>query len=116
MSMNEPNDGANMESPKLASGVLSRRSDVAETLAAELRKTRPFPSGTIIAWTSRSSNGVDYSYAAVFANGSWYTTVERPNPYISPKMSHAEMLAYLADRGDYIVDLRVATDFEAVEL
>lgn len=96
--------------------VVAERSRVAELLEADLRKSRPFPTGTIIAWESISPNGIRYSYAAVFASGHWYTTVERSNGYVQSKMLHRDLMDYFTDRGDSIANLRVATDFEQVIL
>lgn len=88
----------------------------AEALRADLRKSRPFPTGTIITWESVASSGVRYQYAAIFASGNWYTTVQADNNYMQRRMSHQQLLDYFADRGDHIAGLRVATDFEEVML
>lgn len=94
---------------------LSTVSDVAEMIRADLRKSRPFPTGTVIAWTSVSSgNGIGYDYAAIFANGRWYTTIVNDNVHVQRTMAHADLMNYFAERGDHLRDLRVATQFEAV--
>lgn len=112
----EDADQNTQATPSTALGSVAFRSDAAHQLASDLRKTRPFQTGTIIAWESVSSNGIIYSYAAVFASGHWYTTAERANTYVQPKMSHSDLINYFADRGDYIQGLRVATVFEEVAL
>lgn len=118
-------EAAKVETEKLAGNdekatILSGRSlpayAAAEQLANDLRETRPFATGTVIAWESVSSNGTSYSYAAIFANGSWYTTIERSNTYVQPRMTHADLLSYFSERGDHLRNLRVATDFAGVQL
>ena len=90
--------------------------EVAERLRKDLSKSRPFPTGTIIAWRSIATSGIHYEYAAVFANGSWYTTIEKGNAHLRPVMTHDELMNYFSARGDHLADLRVATDFEGVTL
>ena len=87
----------------------------AARLAGDLRKNRPFASGTIIGWTSVAANGIEYEYAAVFANGRWYTTVAQDNQYVQKIMTHEQMIDYLSERGDYLANLRVAVAFERVD-
>lgn len=100
----------------IGSRLVSAGPTAAETLRADLAKSRPFPSGTVIAWESVSASGIRYQYAAVFANGHWYTTVQDDNQYIQRRMSHRKLIDYFADRGDHVAGLRVATDFEEVTL
>lgn len=90
--------------------------EAARKLRDDLAKSRPFSAGTIIAWQSIAHTGVSYEYAAIYAGGKWYTTIENDNKYIKRAMSHDELLAYFADRGDHLANLRVATDFEGVSL
>lgn len=88
---------------------------IAQNLAADLKKEgRYYPNGTIIAWEYISITGISYSYAAVFADGSWYTTLERGNSILQPKVSHKALMRYFAENV-WIANIRVATAFEAVE-
>ena len=105
------------ESPlhKIQAGMRST-SNAAQKLREDLRKSRPFETGTIIAWRSISDRGISYEYAAIYAGGRWYTTLQKDNVYVQRSMSHSELLGYFAERGDHIADLRVAVEFEAVSL
>lgn len=99
--------GGDPENPAIAAATL-----IAEQIAA----ARPFPNSTLITWGSRSAKGITYRYAAIFASGSWYTTIPTGNAHLRPVMSHDELLEYFRDRGDHLVDLRVATEFVSVSL
>lgn len=90
-------------------------SDVAEQLRRDLVKSRPFPTGTIIAWESVSAV-TSYHYVAIFAGGAWFTSVVQDSQYMQKRMSHDELMMYFADRGDHLANLRVATQFEEVSL
>lgn len=96
--------------------VLDTARIAADTLAADIRKARPVSTGTIIAWSSVSSSGVRYAYTAVFASGHWYTSLEKSNQHLRPKVTHEELLAYFRERGDHLADLRVATEFVSVSM
>lgn len=91
-------------------------SEAAQKLRKDLAKSRPFATGTLIAWRSISSTGISYEYAAIYANGSWYTTIQNDNQHVQRVMSHRKLMDYFSSRGDHLADLRVATDFEAVSL
>lgn len=107
---------ADESSLKSANGMVEMRSDAARKLREDLAKSRPFPSGTIIAWKSISASGIAYEYAAIFASGSWYTTIQNDNQHVQRVMSHRKLVDYFSERGDHLADLRVAVDFEAVSL
>lgn len=95
---------------------MSTAEKIAKKLAKDVSKTKAYDNGTIIAWTSHSSlNGVDYSYAAVFANGLWYTTVARDNRYLSKTMTNDELMEYFGSM-DGVEDIRVASEFIEVDL
>lgn len=94
----------------------SRVEDAVRRLRRDLAKSRPFPTGTIIAWESISYNGIEYHYAAVFASGKWYTTIAKDNPHLKKEMTHEELMAYFNERGDHLADLRVASSFDGVAL
>lgn len=101
--------------PTLPRG-MSMASEAAQKLRKDLAKSRPFATGTLIAWRSISSTGISYEYAAIYANGSWYTTIQNDNQHVQRVMSHRKLMDYFSSRGDHLADLRVATDFEAVSL
>lgn len=96
--------------------IASATPSAAEMLRADLAKSRPFPSGTVITWHSVAASGIHYQYAAIFVNGHWYATVGDNNQYIQRRMSHRKLIDYFANRGDHVAGLRVATDFEEVSL
>lgn len=88
----------------------------AAQLKADLKKAKPFRNGTVVRWTSVAVNGSRFVYAAVFAEGFWFTTAASDNRHVQKRMSHEDFLAYFNTHGYGVTDLGVATAFEAVEL
>jgi hypothetical protein len=84
-------------------------------LRSDLQKVKPFPDGTILAFTSVSSQGQHYHYSAIFAAGQWWFTGQG-NGYFPKSAGHQELVELLATRGHTIFDLKVATQFESIEL
>lgn len=88
---------------------------IAKELGKSIRKTKAFENGTIIAWDSTSTRGITYKYAAVFANGYWYTTAANNTRYMTSMMSNEEMMKYLGEM-ENVGNIRVAETFVEVEL
>lgn len=120
-------DGSNLRNP-MTSGRLQGEDDrdvrsnlevftsAAQQLRADLKKSRPFADGTIVRWTSVAVNGSRFHYAAIYANGHWFTTSQRDTEHIQKKMRHEEFLDYLHTHGYSVTSLAVAVDFEVIEL
>lgn len=87
----------------------------AAQLRADLNKARPYADGTIVAFTSVATNGDHFHYAGVFAGGRWHFTTAG-NSYFPATALPGEFTALLMKHGHRIIDLRIATDFEPVEL
>lgn len=88
-------------------------SATAAQLQADLRKSRPFESGTVIVWESIGERQ-HYAYAAIFAGGRWYTTLQENNRWLKTSMTHEELMTYFSERGDHLAGLRVASSFEHI--
>lgn len=86
--------------------------NVADRLSRDLAREAPVKEGTIITWDSVSEY-VTYRYAAIFAAGSWYTTVSRDNRYVQKMMSHTDLMKYLGANAG-VKNLMVAMVFEEV--
>lgn len=93
-----------------------RAHSAAEKFRQDLRKARPFENGTIIRWTSVAVNGSQFHYAAIYADGYWFTTSRRDTNHMQMRMTHDEILGYFSSHGYSIKDLKVAVAYEAVEL
>ena len=103
------------DEPRPTAGLARPINKAVEQLRKDLADSRPFDTGTIIAWDSIGEKAT-YTYAAIYASGRWYTTIAQDNRYVQRTMTHDELLAFFAERGDHLANLRAATDFEAVSL
>lgn len=89
--------------------------DIAARLRADLKKAQPFPSGTVVRFTSVATNGQHFHYSAIFTAGQWWFTGQG-NGFFPKAASHQEFTALMVSRGHTIIDLEVATGFEKIEL
>lgn len=96
--------------------VLSGARSAAEQLRLDLQKARPFPNGTILTWTSLSTDGASYVYSAVFTNGDWFTTAKDDNRYVQRVMTHEKLIGYLSSNGHSIAKVGIVTDIEEIVL
>ena len=84
----------------------------ADKILKDLKKDSPVAERTIIRWTSvHPVNEVEFHYVAVFAGGSWYTSVARDNDYVQKIMSHGDLIAYLNTKKTNLKNVEVAVDF-----
>lgn len=88
---------------------------IAKQISKNIGKTKAFDNGTIIAWDSTSTRGITYKYAAVFANGHWYTTAVDDTRYLSRIMENADLMRYFGEM-ENVSNIRVASEFVAVEV
>lgn len=87
---------------------------IAKKIAKDVSKTKGYADGTIITWGMRGINGVLYTYAAVAAKGSWYTTATQASYSIDKVMTSTDLMRKLGDSNvEYV---RVASEFVEVEL
>lgn len=90
--------------------------EVAKKIEKNVKKTKAFENGTVITWDSVSAyNGVSYNYAAVFANGMWYTTVAADNRYVQKKMTNESLMKYFGEM-EGVENIKVASEFVEVEV
>lgn len=87
---------------------------LADRLRQDLRKVQPYPSGTVIRFTSVSNGGIGYDYAAIFTAGHWWLTGEAD--FFGRKLTSEAFMNALVGRGHRIINVEIAIQFERVEL
>ena len=95
--------------------MFERNSTATDKILKDLQKDLPVPERTVIRWTSvHPNNGVEFHYVAIFAGGSWYTSVARDNDNVQKIMQHEDLIAYLNRKKNNLKNIEVAIDFDSL--
>ena len=86
--------------------------DALRKIGDDLRKQRPVAEGTVMRFTHVGDNGKQYYYAAIFANGSWYTTGHSGRSPFAGFHTHHNFMALLG-RHD-VIAFELASSWEAI--
>lgn len=86
--------------------------DIKALKAAIAASTDPMKDGTVIRWTSLTSNGRRLTYAAMRTSAGWYTTATPANPVIPMILPYSKLTQILSS--DDVVEVEVAAEWEHV--
>ena len=86
--------------------------DALRKIGDDLRKQRPVAEGTVMRFTHVGDNGRQYYYAAIFANGRWYTTGHSGRSPFAGFHTHHNFMALLG-RHD-VIAFELASSWEAI--
>ena len=86
--------------------------DALHKIGDDLRKQRPVAEGTVMRFTHVGDNGKQYYYAAIFANGSWYTTGHSGRSPFAGFHTHHNFMALLGSHD--VIAFELASSWEAI--